>query len=122
MRKKVVVNDGLNEKRLKKSIVTIEIQEGGDFAIHVIRFSGLLPEWLFVPKFCVKINVRFGIIFDWCEEDEAGEDVVKIISAELAKRIKGLNEGLNGNGGEIEFAHDWNANRTLGRYCCAGMG
>lgn len=107
MCKKVIVNNNLNEWQLKESIVAIEMP-GSDSAIRVIRLSGLLSEWLFATKFWAQINMRCGTIFDQYEEDEAGEDVVKIISAELVKRIK----DLSGKGGEIEFVHGWDVNRT----------
>ncbi|MBR8330361.1 hypothetical protein KDW69_01725 [Burkholderia ambifaria] len=94
--------------KLKESIVTIESPDGDGFSVRSITLSGLFSEWLFASKFWAQINAHCGTIFDQYEEDEAGEDVVAIISAELAKRI----QDLSGTRGEIEFVHGWDVNHT----------
>jgi hypothetical protein len=94
--------------KLKESVVTIEIPGGDGFSVRSITLSGLFSEWLFASKFWAQINAHCGTIFGQYEEDEVREDVVEIISAELAKRI----QGLSGTGGEIEFVHGWDVNRT----------
>ncbi|WP_141715797.1 hypothetical protein [Burkholderia ubonensis] len=94
--------------KLKESVITVEIPDGDGFSIRTITLSGLFSEWLFASKFWGEINTHCGTIFDQYEEDEAGENVVEVISAELAKRIK----DLSGREGEIEFVHGWDVNRT----------
>ncbi|WP_155648668.1 hypothetical protein [Burkholderia pseudomultivorans] len=92
--------------KLKESTITIEVPVGDDHDVRTIRLSGVLSEWLFASKFWAQINMRCGTIFDQYEEDEACEDVVGIIYADLAKRI----QDLTGKVGEIEFVHGWDVN------------
>ncbi|WP_321788084.1 MULTISPECIES: hypothetical protein [Paraburkholderia] len=76
----------------KSTIYTLDDDGVVDEAGPMHRLSGELSEWLFASKFWANFNSKNGSIFGQFEEDEAGPDIARKISHELAEKLKELND------------------------------